>query len=88
MKELVADYIRGRPVAIHFITLSGHIKIKIHNNDFSSSFYRFIFRVITKNEIGGECGTQGGQKRYIQDFGGENSLNIHLADRVVDGKII
>jgi hypothetical protein len=38
MKELVADYIREMPVAVHFITLSAHIKIKIYNNGFYSSF--------------------------------------------------
>ena len=61
MKVLVVDYIRGMPVAFQFITLSAYLKIKIRNNDFSLSFfYRFVILMITKNEMGWECGTYGG----------------------------
>jgi hypothetical protein len=44
---------------------------------------------IYKNEMGGECGTYGGEERYIQRLGvGKLRVRDHLEDPGVDGKII
>jgi hypothetical protein len=40
-----------------------------------------------KNEIGGACGRYDGQKRCIQDFGGETRRKNHLEDPDVDATI-
>jgi hypothetical protein len=44
---------------------------------------------IEKNEMGGECGTYGGEERYVQCFGGRKLRERdHLEDSGVDGRII
>jgi hypothetical protein len=44
---------------------------------------------IDKNEMGGECGTYGGEERCIQRFGVRKlRVRDHLENPGVDGKII
>jgi hypothetical protein len=43
---------------------------------------------IKKNEMGGACGTYGGEQRYILVFGEKCERRSHLGDLDVDDRII